>query len=69
MDGAKVIKQLMLEHGLSINDLAERLGIQPQSVRNKLNRNSFTLSEFEKCLSALDATLFVRLNGTEKIFM
>lgn len=68
MDGTKVIKQLMLEHGYSINDLAERLNIQPQSVRNKLNRNSFTLSEFERCLSALGASLEVRLNGTDKIF-
>ena len=68
MDGAKVIKQLMLERGYCINDLAERLGIQPQSVRNKLNRNSFTLSEFEKCIGVLDASIEVRLNGTDRIF-
>lgn len=68
MDGAKVIKQLMIERDYNINQLADALGIQPQSARNKLSRNSFTLSEFEKCLAALGAELEVRTNDTNKIY-
>ena len=57
MNGSQVIKQLMLESNTNINQLAELLGIQPQSVRNKLSRNSFTLAEFEKVINILDAEL------------
>ena len=68
MDGAKIIKQLMIERDININQLADALGIQPQSARNKLSRNSFTLSEFEKCVDALNAELEVRTKDTNKIY-
>lgn len=68
MDGTKIIKQLMIERDVSINQLADSLGIQPQSVRNKLNRNSFTLAEFQKCISALDAELQVVTKGENKVY-
>ena len=68
MDGAKIIKQLMIERDININQLADALGIQPQSARNKLSRNSFTLSEFEKCVDALNAELGVRTKDTNKIY-
>ena len=68
MDGSKVIKQLMIERDLNITQLANALGIQPQSARNKLSRNSFTLSEFEKCITALNAELEVRTKDTSKIY-
>lgn len=68
MDGAKVIKQLMIERDMSIGQLADSLGIQPQSARNKLTRNSFTLTEFEKCIAALGAELQVRTTDTDKIY-
>lgn len=58
----------MIERNININQLADALGIQPQSVRNKLNRNSFTLSEFEKCVTALNAELEVRTKDTNKIY-
>ncbi|MGN0394253.1 MAG: DUF6471 domain-containing protein [Coprococcus sp.] len=68
MDGSKIIKQLMIERDISLNELAERLEIKPQSARNKLNRNSFTLSEFQKCLDVLGAELQVKTKDTSKIY-
>ncbi len=68
MDGTKIIKQLMIERDMNLNQLAEALDIKPQSTRNKLNRNTFTLSEFEKCLAVLGAELEVRTTDTNKIY-
>ena len=68
MNGSQVIKQLMLESDTNINQLAELLGIQPQSVRNKLSRNSFTLAEFEKVINILDAELHVVSKKTKNIY-
>lgn len=68
MNGSKIIKQLMIERDFNINQLADALGIQPQSARNKLSRNSFTLSEFEKCVATLNAELEVRTKDTNKIY-
>ena len=68
MNGSQVIKQLMLESNTNINQLAELLGIQPQSVRNKLSRNSFTLAEFEKVINILDAELQVVSKKTKNIY-
>lgn len=68
MNGSQVIKQLMLESDTSINQLAELLEIQPQSVRNKLSRNSFTLSEFEKVVNLLNADLQVVSRKTKNIY-
>lgn len=68
MDGSKVIKQLLIERNLKITDLAALLQIAPQSARNKLNRNSFTLAEFQKILSVLDAELQVITRDTNKVY-
>lgn len=68
MDGTKIIKQLLIERETDINGLAELLGIQPQSVRNKLSRNSFTLKEFEKCINVLGADLQVVTRDKNNIY-
>ena len=68
MNGSQVIKQLMLESDTSINQLAELLGIQPQSVRNKLSRNSFSLSEFERVIMVLNGELQVVSKKTNNIY-
>ena len=68
MNGSQVIKQLMLESNMNINQLAELLEIKPQSVRNKLSRNSFTLSEFEKVIKSLEADLQVVSRKTKNIY-
>ena len=68
VNGSQVIKQLMLESNMNINQLAELLKIKPQSVRNKLSRNSFTLSEFEKVINSLEADLQVVSRKTKNIY-
>lgn len=68
MNGSQVIKQLMIESDTDINQLAELLEIQPQSVRNKLSRNSFTLSEFEKVVNLLGGQLQVISERTKNIY-
>ena len=67
-DAKKVIMQLLLERGLSLSDLAERLGIQTQSLRNKLNRGSFGLSDFEKMADILGCDIEVITRDTGKVF-
>lgn len=68
MDGTKVIKQLLIERDKNITDLADGLKINAQSARNKLNRNNYTLKEFEKCLSLLNAHIVVIADDTGKEF-
>ena len=68
MNGSQVIKQLMLESNTDINQLAELLKIKPQSVRNKLSRNSFSLSKFEKVVSLLDGEIQVISKKTKNIY-
>lgn len=68
MDGTKIIKQLMIERDINIVQLAELLEIKPQSARNKLSRNTFSLSEFESILSLLDAELQVVTKDTKKVY-
>lgn len=68
MNGAQVIKLLMLESNISVSQLAELLGIKPQSVRNKLSRNSFSLGEFEKVITVLNGKLQVVSNTTKNIY-
>ena len=38
MAGAKIIKQLLAERNISVNELAEKLNIKSQSMSNKLYR-------------------------------
>jgi len=67
-DQKKVISQLMLERGLTINDMADRLEINPQSFRNKLNRGTYSLSDFIKILDILDCDLKVKARDSGKVF-
>lgn len=60
MDASKIIKQILIEKGLRNSDLAELLGIQPQAVRNKLYRNSYTLKEFAKIMELLDCEIIIQ---------
>ena len=68
MNGSQVIKQLMIESGIDIKQLAVLLEINPQSVRNKLSRNSFSLSDFEKIINLLGGELQVISNRTKNVY-
>lgn len=69
MDSKKVIKQLLIERGLTLPDLAEKLGYEPQAFRNKINRGTYSLNDFIKFLDALDCELIVRTKDTKKEFL
>ena len=57
MSGTKIIKQLLAERNLTINQLSELLNIQPQSMRNKLYRDKFSFADMCKICHVLGADL------------
>lgn len=67
MGAAKAIKQLMQEQNISVSQLASALGIQPQSMSNKLYRDSFSFEEVVRIADILgsDVKLIVRDTGKE----
>ena len=69
MSAGKIIKQVMLERNVSVKDLAGKLGIEPQSVSNKLYRDSFSYKEVEKIADILDCDVPLITRDTKKIFM
>lgn len=69
MAGAKVIKQLLIERGMSVKDLAEKMEILPQSMSNKLFRNTFTAEELLKISKILDCDLIIETKTSQKRFI
>ena len=67
MGAAKAIKQLMQEQNISVSQLASALGIQAQSMSNKLYRDSFSFDEVVRIADILDSDvkLIVRETGKE----
>ena len=67
MGAAKAIKQLMQEQNVSVSQLAAALGIQAQSMSNKLYRDSFSFDEVVRIADILgsDVKLIVRKTGKE----
>lgn len=47
MQPSEQIKLLCLKMGITVSELARRLGKSPQSLFQKLNRESITLSDLE----------------------
>ena len=67
MGAAKVIKQLMFEQNVSVGQLATALGIQAQSLSNKLYRDSFSFDDVVRIADILgsDVRIIVRETGKE----
>ena len=67
MGAAKAIKQLMHEQNISVSQLAKALKIEPQSMSNKLYRDSFSFNEVVRIADILgsDVKLIVRETGKE----
>lgn len=59
---SEIIKTLMKSKGLNNIQMAELLGIKPQSFTNKLFRDSYTVEELIKILDILDCKLVVQPN-------
>lgn len=68
MDSKKIIKQLLLERNMTLTELAEKLGYEPQAFRNKINRDKYSLNDFIKFLDALDCDIKVITRDTKKEF-
>ena len=66
--GAKAIKQLLIERKMTVKALAEKLGIEPQSMRTKLYRDTFSYSEIIKIADILNADVQIVTRDTHKVF-
>lgn len=69
MAGAKTIKQLMIERNISVKELADAIGIIPQSMSNKLYRDNFSAEEVVKIAKLLDCKIIAETNDTKKQFV
>lgn len=69
MGAAKVIKQLLIERDTSVKELAEKMGIQAQSMSNKLYRDTFSYEEVEKIADILGCDVKLITRDTNKAFM
>ena len=68
MDTKKVINQLLLERHTNINEMAEKLEILPQSLRNKISRGNYSFSDFEKMMDILNCDIQIVTRDTKKVF-
>lgn len=69
MAGAKIIKQLMIERNITVKELADAIGIIPQSMSNKLYRDSFGADELIKIAKILDCKIIAETNDSKKQFL
>lgn len=67
MGAARVIKQIMYEQNVSVGQLASALGIQAQSLSNKLYRDSFSFDDVVRIADILgsDVKIIIRETGKE----
>lgn len=68
MDTKKVISQLLLERHTNINEMAAKMEILPQSLRNKISRGNYSFSDFEKMMDILNCDIQVITRDTKKVF-
>ena len=68
MDCKKVISQVMLERNINYDELAEKLGMKTQSLRNKISRGNYSMSDFIEMMNILNCDVQVKTRDTEKVF-
>ena len=68
MDTKKVINQVLLERNTNINEVAEKLQMLPQSLRNKISRGNYSFSDFEMIMDILNCDMQVITRDTKKVF-
>lgn len=61
------IKQIMKEKGIKVNQLAEYMGVKPQSVTNKFSRDSWSAQDLISVLDFLGCQLTVEYKPDTKI--
>ena len=68
MSASKIIKQLMEERNIGVKSLAEKLGINSQSMSNKLYRDTFSYKEVVSIADILDCDVKLIMRDTGKDF-
>ena len=63
---ADTIRKLCNTQNISLTELASRLNTTPQNLNNKLTLDNFKLTELQKIANALDLSLNVQFENTEK---
>ena len=69
MGAGKIIKQLLLERNMSVKDLAKKMDIIPQSMSNKIYRDTFSYEEVVKIANILGCDVKIITRDTNKEFM
>lgn len=68
MDSKKVISQVMLERNVGYEWMAAKLGIQTQSLRNKISRGNYSLNDFIEMMDILECDIHVVTRDSHKVF-
>lgn len=68
MDAKKVFSQVMLERHTSYEEIATKLGMNAQSLRNKINRGNYGLTDFIKMMDILECDVQVITRDSKKVF-
>lgn len=61
------IKQVMKEKGIKVNQLADYMGVKPQSVTNKFARDSWSVQDLISILDFLGCQLVIEYKPDTKI--
>lgn len=68
MNSKKVLNQVMLERGVDYEWMAEKLGMQTQSFRNKISRGNYGLNDFVQMMDILECDIQVVTRDSKKVF-
>lgn len=68
MDAKKVFNQLLLERNANYEEVAKKLGINTQSLRNKISRGNYSLTDFIEMMDILECDVQVITRDTKKVF-
>ena len=63
------IKQVMKNKGIKVNQLAEYMGVKPQSITNKFARDSWSVQDLILVLDFLDCQLVIEPKPDVKILL
>ena len=63
------IKQVMKDKGVKVNQLAEHMGVKPQSITNKFARDSWSVQDLILVLDFLDCQLVIEPKPDVKILL
>ena len=61
------VRAIMLLREKTVRDMGALIGVEEQSFRNKLARQSFTVDDLVKIAGALDAKLYMELGRNQRI--